>query len=583
MKKPIVEMAVGPYVLRTLERKDIEAVRLLRNSAREAFLRTEEITAQDQEAWYERYLLRDDDVLLVAERAGVIVGMAGLDGIGAEAVEFGRLVVAESERRKGLGFVLTAKLTTLAMRAGAQRVWLRVLVENLPARRLYESLGFVAVAGGDERIIDMQTVPADSLWDRPGVVEEIVSYWSAAHDLRLHRVWISDVVARAASRGAVLEVGCGSGAVYDAIRDLPVVASYTGLDTSRSMLSLAKVAHPSVSWALGDLQQLAPASADTVLCVDVLGHLSGDLVPMFRSLILAARDTAVVTMWTSAAGVHTHELWAGTQFPHNTYTHADVLAMIRAAAPEAPVVQHYAYENHVVYVIRRRRPDKLVHTVIVGSYNRPTYVREALRSVREQSYDRWQIIVTDDGSNDETLAAIREELGDDARCTLITQDRLPDGPRPGANVRAVERINDALPLVSGDIVHYLPDDDRFAPGRFEAFNAVFADPSVMVACGGMRYVDGAITSNAGIFPKADVRDPYCVLDQTQVAHRRECFAKVPRWPLADIAYAADGVFYRELCRAGYGPIRAMPALVSLKRRHERMLSVEREQVTSTRE
>ena len=218
----------------------------------------------------------------------------------------------------------------------------------------------------------------------------------------------------------------------------------------------------------------------------------------------------------------------------------------------------------------RPKPKPLVHSVIVGSYNRPTYVRKAIRSVMDQSYQHWQIIVTDDASNEETLGGIREEFGADTRChLLVTPDRLPDGPRPTGNVRAVDRINDAIPLVTGDIVHYLPDDDWFWPGRFEAFNEVFSDPGVMMACGGLRYADGVHLSPAdGIYPGTDVLDPYCVLDQTQVAHRRECFTKVPRWSTTDIAYAADGLFYRHLCQAGYGPIRPSYAIVSVKRRHE---------------
>jgi glycosyltransferase involved in cell wall biosynthesis len=43
-------------------------------------------------------------------------------------------------------------------------------------------------------------------------------------------------------------------------------------------------------------------------------------------------------------------------------------------------------------------------TVVIPTYNRFRYLREAIDSVIAQSYDRWQLFVVDDGSTDETIS-----------------------------------------------------------------------------------------------------------------------------------------------------------------------------------
>ncbi|MHA6759369.1 GNAT family N-acetyltransferase [Streptacidiphilus sp. PAMC 29251] len=53
------------------------------------------------------------------------------------------LAVDPSARRHGVGRVLIEAVIAESRRAGARRVTLRVLGHNTPARKLYESLGFV--------------------------------------------------------------------------------------------------------------------------------------------------------------------------------------------------------------------------------------------------------------------------------------------------------------------------------------------------------------------------------------------------------------------------------------------------------
>jgi RimJ/RimL family protein N-acetyltransferase len=214
-------------------------------------------------------------------------------------------------------------------------------------------------------------------------------------------------------------------------------------------------------------------------------------------------------------------------------------------------------------------PGALTHSVIVGSYNRPRYIAQTLESIVTQTGPNWQLLVSDDASSDGTIAVIRRFKDRDPRCHLLeTQDRPLPGVRPTSNIRAIERINDAIVRSTGEIIHYIPDDDFFAPGRFLVFESIFHDPNKAMGYGRLRYVNGEVITSDDLFPGGPVSDPLCRLDQSQVAHRRSCFDRVPLWPTnPEVGYVVDGIFYRMLVDAGYGPIWPVDQLVSYKRRH----------------
>ncbi|MFD3840752.1 GNAT family N-acetyltransferase [Streptomyces sp. NPDC058642] len=93
----------------------------------------------------ERFGPRDH---LVAELDGVLVGYIRLGfptplACNAHVRQIQGLVVAEKARGAGVGRALLRAAQEEARRLGARRITLRVLGHNAPARRLYESEGFV--------------------------------------------------------------------------------------------------------------------------------------------------------------------------------------------------------------------------------------------------------------------------------------------------------------------------------------------------------------------------------------------------------------------------------------------------------
>ena len=90
-------------------------------------------------------------------------------------------------------------------------------------------------------------------------------------------------------------------------------------------------------------------------------------------------------------------------------------------------------------------------SVIMPSYNYEQFIEEAIRSVLDQSYANWELIVCDDGSTDGSRERIRRFAGEDERVTLIEQ----------ANAGVSTALNTAYAACNGEIVCILDADDVF--------------------------------------------------------------------------------------------------------------------------
>ncbi|EQA61168.1 glycosyltransferase family A protein [Leptospira alexanderi] len=92
----------------------------------------------------------------------------------------------------------------------------------------------------------------------------------------------------------------------------------------------------------------------------------------------------------------------------------------------------------------------LLVSVIIPCYNYGRYIHQAIKSVIEQNYKNWEIIVVDDGSDDEYTIEELEKLK--KIYTVIKIDR--SGPAVARNVGiAAARGEFILPLDSDDMIH----------------------------------------------------------------------------------------------------------------------------------
>ncbi len=107
-------------------------------------------------------------------------------------------------------------------------------------------------------------------------------------------------------------------------------------------------------------------------------------------------------------------------------------------------------------------------SVIIPTFNRRKFLERAVQSVLAQTYDRYEIVVVDDGSED---AAIELPSLDASVRLLRQENRGPAGAR-NTGIRAAKH----------DLIAFLDDDDRFDPRKLEIQVAAMEEnPSFLIS------------------------------------------------------------------------------------------------------
>ncbi len=118
--------------------------------------------------------------------------------------------------------------------------------------------------------------------------------------------------------------------------------------------------------------------------------------------------------------------------------------------------------------------------VVIPCYNHARYIGRAIRSVLDQTRPVDRLIVIDDGSTDDSVAAVRA-LGE-PRVELVTQE----------NRNAFNTINRGVGLAAADCdaIAILNSDDHYHPQRVEKLLPVLeADAGAQVVCSGLHIID----------------------------------------------------------------------------------------------
>ncbi len=148
MKQPIAPFGDGTVVLRLMEQRDLDVILAWRNraEARVWFKNSDKIAFDAHIAWYEKYLLKEDDYFFLVEVNGVPVGQCAIYGIDNDArrAEVGRFLVAPE--MAGNGYI--GRSCAELVRFGAEvlklsYLFLEVMEQNTKAIRLYTRQGFV--------------------------------------------------------------------------------------------------------------------------------------------------------------------------------------------------------------------------------------------------------------------------------------------------------------------------------------------------------------------------------------------------------------------------------------------------------
>lgn len=110
-------------------------------------------------------------------------------------------------------------------------------------------------------------------------------------------------------------------------------------------------------------------------------------------------------------------------------------------------------------------------SVIIPTYNRAELLRQAVESALAQTFNDLEVVITDDGSSDET-AQVAASFGERVRCLLLPHSGLPAAAR-----------NAALQASQSEYVAFLDSDDTWFPEKVvRQVERLEQDPEAGIAC-----------------------------------------------------------------------------------------------------
>lgn len=97
-------------------------------------------------------------------------------------------------------------------------------------------------------------------------------------------------------------------------------------------------------------------------------------------------------------------------------------------------------------------------SIITPTYNCAEFIAETIESVRNQSYENWEMIILDDCSQDETRTIVKNYLKKDSRIKYYCLD---------INSGAAIARTKAMELAKGQYIAFLDSDDLWLPNKLE--------------------------------------------------------------------------------------------------------------------
>jgi len=96
-------------------------------------------------------------------------------------------------------------------------------------------------------------------------------------------------------------------------------------------------------------------------------------------------------------------------------------------------------------------------SIVLPTFNRAEYLPRAINSVINQTYKNWEILIIDDGSEDETLNLVKNYINNDVNIKYYFHE----------NRGAAYSMNVGMENSKGDFITFLGSDDEYLPNHLQ--------------------------------------------------------------------------------------------------------------------
>ncbi len=119
-------------------------------------------------------------------------------------------------------------------------------------------------------------------------------------------------------------------------------------------------------------------------------------------------------------------------------------------------------------------------SIITPCYNSATFIGQTIRSVQQQSYPHWELIIVDDCSTDDSLARVEELAAAEPRLKII---------KLAQNAGVSHARNCGIAAVQGKYIAFLDSDDIWLPEKLSKQLAFMEEQALTMSFTAYQRID----------------------------------------------------------------------------------------------
>lgn len=118
-------------------------------------------------------------------------------------------------------------------------------------------------------------------------------------------------------------------------------------------------------------------------------------------------------------------------------------------------------------------------SIVMPCYNGEKFIKETIESVLAQTYDKWELLVIDDGSKDNSYELVKRYVEKDGRIHLIRQK----------NAGSAAARNNGIRHSKGQYLALLDSDDVWLPGFLDSQVKFMQEKGAVCVCSSYSRID----------------------------------------------------------------------------------------------
>lgn len=172
---------------------------------------------------------------------------------------------------------------------------------------------------------------------------------------------------------------------------------------------------------------------------------------------------------------------------------------------------------------------KPVITIIMATFNRSNYLDKSINSVLSQTFKEWELLIVDDGSNDNSFETINKYIKENENIIYLKHQHRKLSLSRNAGITAS----------SGEFITFLDSDDEYNKNHLLfRFNFMRGRPDVDLIHGGLQIIgDPYVVDKKN--PGKKIRLEQCAIGGTFFG-KRKVFLDLDGF--ANIGYSEDSEF-----------------------------------------